>query len=142
MRAFEMEPDSYMTQYFLADLYDWSGQFEEAINMFNRALVNSNRHSWALASFVATCAQRSRKKEAEEFFEELIEKSKLEYIQPATLALAAAAVGENDDALNYAHKACDEHDPFLIFICRVHPYSRELRSIKGYEEILKRMGLL
>jgi TolB-like protein/Flp pilus assembly protein TadD len=141
-RAFEMEPTSYMTQYFLADLYDWSGNFEESINMYNMALLHSNRHSWALSCLAITYAHWARKDKAEELYQELIEQSKLKYIQPATLSIAAAAIGKNEEALKFAHKACDEHDPFLIFSCRVHPYGKELRSIKGFDAIFKRMGLL
>jgi adenylate cyclase len=140
-RAFEMEPTSYMTEYFLGKLYYWSGHLEESIKMFEGALLHSNRHSWALSCLAATYAQRKRTDKAEELYQELIEQSKLKYIQPATLALSAAAIGKHEEALRFAHKACDEHDPFLIFICRVHPYGKELRSIKGYDEILKRMGL-
>ena len=141
-RAFEMEPTSYMTEYFLGKLYYWSGHLEESIKMFEGALLHSNRHSWALSCLAATYAQRKRTDKAEELYQELIEQSKLKYIQPATLALSAAAIGKHEEALRFAHKACDEHDPFLIFICRVHPYGKELRSIKGYDEILKRMGLI
>jgi adenylate cyclase len=141
-RAFELEPISYMTGYFLAKLLDWSGQFEEAINMFERVLLHSNRHSWALSCLAVSYAQWKRNDKAEEIYKELIEKSKLKYIQPATLAIAAAAIRKYDDALRFANKACDEHDPFLIFTCRVHPYGKDLRSIKGFDEILKRMGLL
>jgi TolB-like protein/Tfp pilus assembly protein PilF len=141
-RAFEMEPTSYMTQYFLADLYDWSGKFGESINMYDMALLHSNRHSWALSCLAITYAHWARKDKAEELYQELIEQSKLKYIQPATLAIAAAAIGKDEEALRFAHKACDEHDPFLIFTCRVHPYGKELRSIRGFDEILKRMGLL
>jgi tetratricopeptide (TPR) repeat protein len=140
-RAFEMEPTSYMTQYFLATLYDWSGKFGESINIYDMALLHSNRHSWALSCLAITYAHWARKDKAEELYQELIEQSKLKYIQPATLAIAAAAIGKDEEALRFAHKACDEHDPFLIFTCRVHPYGKELRSIRGFDEILKRMGL-
>jgi TolB-like protein len=141
-RAFELEPTSYMTLYFLANLYDWSGEFEEAINMYDMALLHSNRHSWALSCLAITYTRWGRKDKAEELYQELFEQSKLKYIQPATLAIAAAAIGKNEEALKFAHKACDEHDPFLIFSSSVHPYGKELRSIKGFDEILKRMGLL
>ncbi len=140
--AFELDPTSYVSGFFLAKLLDWSDQFEEAINMFERVLLHSNRHSWALTGLAVSYAQRKRKDKAEEIYKELIEKSKLKYIQPGTLAAVAAAIGKNEEALIFAHKACDEHDPFLIFMCRVHAYGKDLRSIKGFDQILNRMGLI
>ena len=52
------------------------------------------------------------------------------------------ALGSNDEALKFSHKACDERDPFLLFSARCWPSGKALRAVSGFNEVLKRMKLI
>lgn len=93
-RGAEIEPNSYLTQFFLALVYDWSGYYEETIQTLEFALKISNRHSWALSMLTSFYCKWSKKEKAEEAYEELVAQSKQKYIQPAIFAVAAAAMGK------------------------------------------------
>ena len=54
-------------------------------------------------------------------FRELEARSQREYIQPAMLTAAAAAVGEIDQAMVFAQQALDERDPSFVLPARTWP---------------------
>ena len=51
-----------------------------------------------------------------------------EYMQPAMLASAAAAVGEMELAIRSVRKAVDERDPLLVMLARSWSFYDELRG--------------
>jgi len=55
--------------------------------------------------------------------------------------MLSAAVGARDEALALLHRACDEHDPFLIFALYGVPTTARLREDPRFAEIRERMGL-
>ena len=86
-------------------------------------------------------ADWGKKEKAIEDYQELLSKSSKEYIQPTVLAIAAAALGYDEEAMKFAHQACDEHDPFMVFACKCFPNSKALREMEGFDEILGRMKI-
>jgi adenylate cyclase len=140
-KGVELEPDAYFDLGVLALAYQANKEYEKAESQLEKALSNSNRHSWALSMRAVVYAEWNKPGKALEDYEELLQKSKQIYIQPTVLAIVAAAIGHNEEALKFAHQACDEHDPFLVFACKCFPNSKALRQIAGFDEILKRMNL-
>ena len=141
-KGVELEPDAYFAVGVLALAYEGNNQFEEAEKLLEKALTISNYHSWALCMRVVVYTQWGKKEKAIEDYQELLSKSAKQYIQPTILAIAAAAIGYDVEAIKFAHQACDEHDPFMVFACKCFPNSKALRKIDGYGEILKRMNLI
>jgi len=86
-------------------------------------------------------ADRGKRDEARAIRDELVRRSQQEYVQPTALAMVAAAVGARDEALALLHRACDEHDPFLIFTLYGYPTTARLREDPRFVEIRERMGL-
>ena len=141
-RGVEIEPNSYFAHFFLGCIYHWGNQYEEAEKAFEIALAMSNRHSWTLAFSGILYVDWNKKEKAQEIYNELKSESKKKYVQPTTLALLSAALGYNDEALRFSDQACDERDPFLIFIARCWPSGKALRAVPGFNEVLKRMKLI
>ncbi len=67
-------------------------------------------------------------------------RSRQEYVQPSTIALAAACAGRAEQALELLQRACEERDPWLAWGA-FSPWFEPLRTLPGYEEILTRMKL-
>lgn len=139
-RAVEIEPNSYLTQFFLSLVYDWAGQYDEALQTIEIALKMSNRHAWSLSMLTAFYVKWSNKQKALEIYKELIGQTGQKYIQPAILALAAAAIGDDRAAIIFAEQAFVDHDPTILFVKEL-PNAKALRAIAGFDDILKRMGL-
>lgn len=137
----DLEPEAYFARGVLALAYQGNNQYENAEMELEKALGVSNRHSWALSMRSVIYAESGQKQKAIEDYQELLTKSSTEYIQPTVLAIPAAALGYDQEAMKFAHQACDEHDPFMVFACKCFPNSKALRQIKEFDEILKRMNL-
>jgi len=140
LRGAELEPNSFITQLFVAEAYHLSGQYAKAEEQWNKALSNSNRHSWAMMGLCVTYVDQGKMEEAKSCHIELIDQSNKRYVQPAILACTAAAVGRNEEAMELAVRACDEHDPFIVFTSNSFPSARAFRSIAGFDQILARIG--
>ncbi|MEX2234465.1 MAG: hypothetical protein WD824_20025 [Cyclobacteriaceae bacterium] len=140
-RGVEIEPNALFAHFFLGSIYHWANKFEEAEKTFEIALAMSNRHSWALTSLGILYVDWDQKEKALEIYQELRSTSNNKYIQPSMIALLSAALGFNAEALRFAHQACVERDPFLIFTCKCWPSGKALRAVPGFDEVLKRMGL-
>ena len=140
-RGADIAPDAYIAQLFLAQAYTWSGQYEKALAPLEKALTLSGRHSWALLTLTMFYAYWSKKEKALQTYEELLEQSRLGYIQPSILACAAAFVDYPEEALRFANLACQEQDPYLILVCKVYPVGNALRALAGFDEVLKKMNL-
>ena len=140
-RAAGLDPDAYLSQIVLAAAYHGAGRLEDALAVYEPALAISGRHPWGAAGQAVVYADGGRPDEARAIREELVRRSQREYVQPTTLAMLAAAVGARDEALALLHRACDEHDPFLIFTLYGVPTTARLREDPRFAEIRERMGL-
>jgi adenylate cyclase len=141
-KGVELERDAYFAVGVLGLAYQGNGDYEQSEKQLEKALVISNRHSWALSMRVVLYAEWGQKEKAIEDYQELLTRSETTYIQPAILAIAAAALGYSEEAIKFAYKACDDHDPFMVFACRCFPNSKALRATEGYDGILRRMKLM
>jgi serine/threonine-protein kinase len=140
-RAAGLDPDAYFSQIILAAAYHGAGRMADALAVYERALAISGRHPWGAAGQAVVYADSGRPDEARAIREELVRRSQREYVQPTTLAMLSAAVGARDEALALLHRACDEHDPFLIFTLYGVPTTARLRDDPRFVEIRERMGL-
>ena len=140
-RGVEIEPNALFAHFFLGSIYHWANKFEEAEKTFQIALAMSNRHSWALTSLGILYVDWDQKEKVLEIYHELKSTSNNKYIQPSMIALLSAALGYNDEALRFAHQACDERDPFIIFTAKCWPSGKALRAVPGFNEVLKRIKL-
>lgn len=140
-RAAGLDPDAYFSQIILAAAYQGSGRLPEALAVYERALAISGRHPWGAAGQAVVYADSGKSREARAIRDELVRRSQQEYVQPTSLAMVAAAAGEQDEALALLHRACDEHDPFLMFTLYAYPTTARLRDDPRFGEIRERMGL-
>jgi len=140
-RAVALDPDAYLSQIVLAAAYHGAGRLEDALAVYEPALAISGRHPWGVAGQAVVYADWGKPDEARAIRDELVRRSQQEYVQPTALAMVSAAVGARDEALALLHRACDEHDPFLIFTLYGYPTTARLREDHRFAEIRERMGL-
>ncbi len=85
-------------------------------------------------------AMLGQKDEAEKILHALEERSKEEYIGPATLMLMHQALGENNRWFECLEKAIEERDPALSLM-KVLPEFDIVRSDPRFKAFLKKMNL-
>ncbi len=140
-RGAEADSDSYWGQFILATAYHCDALLPEAEGAYQRALSASNRHPLALANLGRLYSDWEKSADAAAVDAELLARSREEYVQPITIALAAASAGRSEEALGLLQQACEEHDPWLAWGALTSPWLEPLRTLPEYEEILTRMKL-
>jgi serine/threonine-protein kinase len=140
-RGVELDPKSYLAQWSLSVALKCDRQYEEAVAAAERALAISGRHSWALTTLVSIYAAWGKPDQAAAAYRELESRSTREYIQPAMLAPAAAAVGEMDRAITFAQQALDNKDPLFVMLARTWPDYDQLRTDSRFLHIVSRLNL-
>jgi len=82
----------------------------------------------------------NKRNEALKIFKEMQVRHRDHYLPPSNLAIAAAALGKDEHALELAQSAVDMVDPYLSFIVTSLKDSEALREIPGFDKIQERLG--
>ena len=127
----------------LAGVLYLSERFEDAVAASESALAISGRHPWAMVALAESLADCGKRAEAEAAYSELICRARRDYVQPSSLAMAAAAVGMQDEAIGHARKAFEIRDPYaLVWFSKIWPPSARLREDPRFGELAADMGWL
>lgn len=142
-RAVELDSESYVAHLILAGVLYLSERFEEAVAASESALAISGRHSRAMVALAESLAGCGKRAEAEATYSELICRARRYYVQPSSLAMTAAAVGMQDEAIGHARKAFEIRDPYsLVWFSKIWPPSARLREDPRFGELAVDMGWL
>lgn len=136
--AVELEP-SYIACWCLELVLHWDGQFERTVETGKMAVAVSGRHPFSMVALATTYADWSKPAEAKAIYGELLARAACEYIQPSQLAIAAAAEGEMEKAVDHAREAYEIRDPMLI-TAKYWPDFARLRDVPGFQDIVMGMG--
>jgi tetratricopeptide (TPR) repeat protein len=142
-RAVELDSESYLARAILAGVLYLSERFEEAVAASESALAISGRHPWAMLVLAESLADCGKRAEAEAAYSEMICRARRSYVQPSSLAMMAAAVGMQDEAIGHARKAFEIRDPYsLVWFSKTWPPSARLRKDPRFGELAVDMGWL
>lgn len=114
------------------------GQAEQGESKERRALPDSDPEALALLGYAYAAAGRVER--AHEVLGELVELSKMRYVQPHAIALLHIALGDNDKAFEWLEKAFIDKSSTLTFI-KVGPFFDNLRADPRYAQLVRRLGL-
>jgi adenylate cyclase len=132
-RAIELDSESFLPRFTLQSALYRSGQFDQAVAAGQTALAMSGRHPSAMAILALTLAAWGKTAEAEAVYSELLARARREYVLPSTLALAATAAAQGDNAMIHVREAISIHDlsalPLFPVTGSVHSYAQILASI-------------
>ena len=142
-RAVELDSESFIARWAHHCTLHLSGRFEEAVRAGELALAMSGRHPWAMAHLALTFADWGKPADAEALYAELAARGRRSYVSPSWLALAAAAVGLQDETIRHAREACEIRDPMSIAVFSKWwwPWSARLRAYPRFCELLAGTGL-
>jgi tetratricopeptide (TPR) repeat protein len=140
-RAVQLDSESSIANWVLQMVLVSSGQFEAAVVAGESALAMSGRRPWSMALLAMALADLGRLTEADAVYCEMQARARREYVQPTSLAFAAAAAAREDEAIRHAREAFEIHDPnSQTFFSRYSPVSARLYRYPRFREIVAQMG--
>jgi TolB-like protein len=115
------------------------GKAPEALAALKTALRVSGRHPFTISALAVYHATLGNPADAQPLHDELVARSRQEYVQASMLSLTTAAIGRVDEAFLLLDKACDDRDGVMIFSKR-YPAFALLQRDPRMERIYRRVG--
>jgi adenylate cyclase len=120
--------------------YLQKGMYPEAIAEIRLAVAASGGSTISLAVLAHALASAGKKAEAQEILEDLLERSRTQYLPSYWIALVYIGLGETDRALEWLERAYEERSSWLVW-AKVEPRFDGLRSDPRFVSLLRRMRL-
>jgi len=136
-RVLQVDPNYIYFDPVLADAYREKGDLQEAAALYEKAQAVTHSPSAGLA---ITYAKMGRRADAHRVLDQLIEKSRRQYVTADSIAAVYLAFGDKEEAFRWLERAFDEHSAPMYSLAW-HPASRALRSDPRFADLLRRMGV-
>lgn len=134
-------PNLWPGHYFLAVGYEGSGQPQQAIPEYQRAVDLSRQDSDSAAGLAHVYATIGKKAEAKKILGEQLRRSKTTYISPYMIAAIYSGLGQNDKAFEFLEKAYQVRSPDIAYFIKADLRIDTLRSDSRYQDLLRRLRL-
>jgi TolB-like protein/DNA-binding winged helix-turn-helix (wHTH) protein/Tfp pilus assembly protein PilF len=138
------DPTNYMARYWLANAYMGQGKYEAAIAEDQRLALNEGLPGMDTRGQLALIyALAGKKREAIKILTDLKEKHSREYVRPHMIAEIYAALGENDQAMEWLEKSYEERDDWIVWT-RMYVgvrFQGPLPSDPRFQDLMRRVGL-
>jgi TolB-like protein/Tfp pilus assembly protein PilF len=142
-KTLELDPNFPRTHLFLAETYEQMGRYDDAVDEFSKALVQSGTTSETVAHFAPIVKNAAKTGGAAAYaraFANVLEQSKGASEPPAAiLAGYWARAGEIDKCFEILERAVDQHDDSVLML--KDPKLNAIKSDPRYKELLRRVGL-
>jgi serine/threonine protein kinase/tetratricopeptide (TPR) repeat protein len=129
---------SFFTYYCLQAAHRVNREFDKSRAAGEMALALSGRHVWSMGLLAANYADWGKLAEAKATYAEIAARSRVVYVQPTQLAIAAAAVGAADKAMDHLLEAREIRDPVLM-LGRYWPGFDLLREDQRFVKLLSQL---
>jgi tetratricopeptide (TPR) repeat protein len=138
LHAIEMDSNFDRTHFWLAGAYEQKQMYQEAIAEYTIALGHSGGTPEERASLAHACGRAGRRAEALRILEELRADTS-RYVSPYDLAIVYLGLGENESAIEWLMRACDEHAGWMIYLT-VDPRLDGIRDDTRFRQVLRTVG--
>lgn len=139
-RTLEMEPKFPPAHYYLAQIYEAMGRYEEAFRSYQTVSTLLGVSPGYIAAGEEAYAKSGWKGASEKWLEMQLEARQKKPLPAFYIANSYIRLGKKDQALEWLEKACDERHYEVVFL-KVAPKFDSLRSDPRFERLLRRMGL-
>jgi TolB-like protein/Tfp pilus assembly protein PilF len=139
-KAVEIGPSNWWAHWSLAEAYLMDSVYPESIAAMQTAIALAGPHPWNLTLLAAIYSSSGKTAEAEAIYDELLARSRREYVQPFVFVWLSAVLGRTDEAFEWVERAYDERDPILAVLKHYRPLDF-LHDDPRFDALFKRMGL-
>jgi len=140
-RTLEMDSSRVYAHHNLGEAYFGKSMYEEALIEFQKEReISKGAQAWTELYIGGTYVEMGKPDEAQRVLDNLLERSKQEYVPPFILAGFHFVLGRNDEGFKWLNKAYAEHDSWLCWL-KIEPLLNNIRSEPRYTALLKKMNL-
>jgi tetratricopeptide (TPR) repeat protein len=133
-------PNVWLSHYWLGVGYEGSGQTQEAIIEYQKAVELSQGDQDPTAALGHAYASTGKRAEAEKILHEWLRQLETSYVSPYMIATVYAGLGEKDKAFEYLEKAYQEKSSDLPYFLRADLRVDSLRSDPRFQDLMRRMN--
>jgi len=112
-RAFALDHESFFAHWNVVRSHAWIGNYDRANELSQALLRVSGRHQWGLGMLAWSLAKAGDAERARAIHDELMARSRSEFVAPYWLAASAASCGLEEEATRQVERAARDHDPLL-----------------------------
>jgi tetratricopeptide (TPR) repeat protein len=138
--ALALDPNHRASLWYLGFVLIEEQQFEQAIQVLERAAAQSDRNPAELGVLARAYAGGGRRADALRIVEELRRRGRDGYVSPAPVVHAYLGLHDYDQAFAWLERAFEEHANLIRYL-RTHPAFDPLRSDPRFTSLLRRAGL-
>ena len=120
--------------------YTMKGMHSEAIAAYRKVIEISGRRSSVLSLLIHPLAASGDTSGASKLYEELLERSSQRYVSDFDMAVAAVALGREEEAVRYLELAA-ERKSFDVMSIGTEPLLGSLEDEPGFTRLVERIGL-
>lgn len=139
----ELFPESPIPYLCLSDAYYLKGEFQKALEMIELAKTNMEdeytEDIMHKVSLILTLSKLGRVLEAEVLLNEVHEREKSSFIDPAFFVHIYSGLGEKEKALDYLEQAYQLKSHYMVTI-KTDPFFDGIRQEPRFQTILKKMN--
>ncbi len=140
-KTLELDPGFSYTHFHIGSIHLQNGRYEEALAEFQTEMELSKGWSSRIAGWIAVAqAKMGQKDRAEEKLEELLERSKQEYVSKTVIAVLCFALEKDELGFQCLDKAYQDYDSWLRTI-KVEPIFARVSKDPRYTELLRKMSV-
>ena len=136
----KLDPESYLAQMTIGNVYRESGMLEEAIMAHRRAVELSGGMPQMVGLLGLDIARSGNRAEARSLLQRLQATASQAYVTPTSFAWIHLGLGEVDDAFIWLERAIDQGDAFIIPI-KTYPFLDPIRGDPRFLALLGKMNL-
>ena len=140
LAGLELNINSYLCRLYEANAYVGMEQYEAALVAYDKALLISNRHAFALNLKVITYCKLNDLDKARELLAELKERAAQEYVGSAFIGLSEAYLGNMEAAFRYLNKALEDRESVLLTFRKELWVPAFLRATPQFQSIMDKMS--
>jgi TolB-like protein/Tfp pilus assembly protein PilF len=137
--AIDLDANTFISYSCLSTSLFGLGKYEEAIEVSKHAVNISARHQYPLLELSWLYHKTNNIPEAQKILDELILRSKTEFISALSLSVAAYASKNYDMAFEFLEQAFEERASFLVTI-GVYPFFSFIKTDPRFQPFFKRMN--
>jgi tetratricopeptide (TPR) repeat protein len=141
-KILELEPNSTVTHLTLGWAYTQKAMYEKAAAEFveARRLTSKQAYPDGIFQLAHVYAITGKAQEAKQLLVEMDQISHRTYVDPLSIAIVYAGLGEKDHAYQWLEKAYQDRDESLLLL-KVDPAFDSLHSDPRFKSLLGRIGL-
>jgi DNA-binding winged helix-turn-helix (wHTH) protein/TolB-like protein/Flp pilus assembly protein TadD len=139
-KTLELDPNFFFTTLYIGWAYGQQGKYQEAIAELTKARNLPGGFAPASSELGYVYAVSGRREEAQEMLKELQKRASREFIDPYYIAIIYVGLGEQEQALAWLNKACEERSFWLLWL-NVEPKFDRLRSDPRFGDLRQRVGI-